>query len=165
MHKIKSRHQSLNMKALSMLETREVPPTKEILIVKKAQEETKMKLLAQKLKTHKIMSAVQWCNKLLDELNAKVVAIMDYHGNAFSNTKTNDNNIIEKSTGASGILLLTKPKNFLLSSNQVINALNSCNTDKLLANVKTGINLFTWMAFWSGLLSFQSRPTHSSNGT
>ncbi len=143
MHKIKSRHRSLNVVAPSMSETREVPPTKEVLMVKKAQEEAEMKLVAQKLITHKITSALQWYNNLLDELNAKAAAVVARHGDALDDVETKDDNVIEKSTGASGILSLTKPTNFL-SSDQVIDALNSCDTEELLAEVETGIDLLQW---------------------
>lgn len=141
--------------APSMWETSEIPPTKDVLKAKKAQEEAEKKLIALKLKTHKITSALQWYNNMLDELNAKAATVVGRQGDVFDDVKTSDDAEIEESTGAGGILSLTKPKNFL-SSDQVIDALNSCDTEELLANVETGIDLFQWDYI---------SATSSSNGT
>ncbi len=67
--------------------TREIPPTKEVLKAKKAQEEAEKKLV---VKTHKITSALQWYNNMLDELNAKAAAVVGRHGDAFDDIKTSD---------------------------------------------------------------------------
>ena len=143
MHKTKSRHRSSNAMAPSMWETREIPPTKEVLKAKEAQEEAEKKFIALKLKTHKITSALQWYNNMLDELNAKAATVVGRQGDVFDDVKTSDDAEIEESTGAGGILSFTKPKNFL-SSDQVIDALNSCDTEDLLGNVEKGIDLFQW---------------------
>ena len=106
MHKTKSRHlSSLSQSVvpsktqtsfLSLSQstraplTREIPPTKEVLKAKKAQEEAEKKLVALKLKTHKITSALQWYNNMLDELNAKAAAVVGRHGDAFDDIKTSD---------------------------------------------------------------------------
>jgi hypothetical protein len=92
---------------------------------------------------------------MLDELNAKAATVVGRQGDVFDDVKTSDDAEIEESTGAGGILSLTKPKNFL-SSDQEIDALNSCDTEELLANVETGIDLFQWDYI---------SATSSSNGT
>ena len=123
--------------------------TKEQLKAKKAQEESEKKLAALKLKAHKITSALQWYNNLLDELKitaASAIASnnLDEHG---EDEKKYEDGIMEEFASST---LIKKPK-CALTSEQVVEALSNCDSEEGLAEVETGIDLFQWdsMSEWT----------------
>ena len=122
---------------------KDVPTTKESLKAKKAQEEYEKKLAELKLKTHKITSALQWYNNLLDELNVKAASVVG--GTTFEELeeeeKKEDTALVDESTD--GYSLFKRPKN-ALTSDQVVEALENCDSEELLADVETGIDIFSW---------------------
>ncbi|KAL7530692.1 hypothetical protein ACHAXR_004914 [Thalassiosira sp. AJA248-18] len=129
---------------------KDAPPTKESLKAKKAQEEAEKKLAALKLKTHKITSALQWYNSLLDELNASAESVID--GSNFDEYDEDEKKCedgVEESTTTSSTL--TKKSKPVLTSDQVIEALSNCDSEELLASVETNIDLFQWdsMSEWT----------------
>lgn len=119
-------------------------PTKELsLKAKKAQEEAEKKLAALKLKTHKITSALQWYNSLLDELNVTAATTVGDGNFDVDNEdeKKCEDIVAEKS--ASSSTLIKKPKH-VLTPDQVIEALESCETEEVLADVETKIDILSW---------------------
>ena len=119
----------------------------------KAQEEADKKLAALKLKTHKITSALQWYNNLLDELNVKAKStLVDVDD---GEEKKSEDGVAEDTVSGSGIL--DKMPRRVLTSEQVVEALESLQTsdgddsEELLADVETKIDLFEWdgMSEWT----------------
>ena len=153
MHKSKNRQRgSLDRMAdvKTVVPKKDIPiTTKEQLKAKKAQEESEKKLAALKLKAHKITSALQWYNNLLDELKitaASAIASnnLDEHG---EDEKKYEDGIIEEFASST---LIKKPK-CALTSEQVVEALSNCDSEEGLAEVETGIDLFQWdsMSEWT----------------
>lgn len=110
---------------------------------KKAMEEAEKRLAALKLKTHKITSALQWYNNLLDELTLKASTVVDSHRDSFEDEKKDDDATEEESSR----LGLTKKPTNALTSDQVIEALQTCDSEELLADVGEYLYLFSFALY------------------
>ena len=128
---------------------------------KKAQEENEKRLAALKLKTSKITGALQWYNQLLDDLNATAASVVD--GSAYDESddedeeKKEDGDTIKVKEESS--LIKNRPKN-ALTAEQVIAALEKCDSDELLEDIDTKIGKITY--FFLCLHAF-SKYTQQTN--
>ena len=155
LHKSKNKQRSPEKAAAASATKPAAAPEdpKAVAKAKKAQEEAERRLAALKLKTEKITSALQWYNKLLDDLNdkaAKTVNVSDssaFDGGIEEEKKCDDDDLEET---AAGRALVAKPKH-ALSPEQVVKALSSCDSEDALADVETGIDLLQWdsMSEWT----------------
>ena len=94
---------------------------------------------------HKITSALQWYNNLLDELNATASSTISIKGGDDEEEKKCDDEELEESSST-----LIKPR-IVLTSEQVSEALSSCDTEEALADVETAVDIFQWdsMSEWT----------------
>ena len=113
---------------------------------KKAQEENEKRLAALKLKTSKITGALQWYNQLLDDLNATAASVVDSSGYDESDDedeeKKEDDDTIKVKEESS--LIKNRPKN-ALTAEQVMAALEKCDSDELLEDIDTKIGKITYL--------------------
>lgn len=106
---------------------------------KKAQEESEKRLAALKLKTSNITEALQWYNSLLDELNAKAAVVVSCDG--LNDGEVNVDDGIKDSNESASAFALTKK---ILTPEQVMDALTNCDSEELLTNIESGIDLTQW---------------------
>jgi hypothetical protein len=115
---------------------------------KKAQADLEKRLAELKLKTNKITGALQWYTKLLDELTVTAASVL---GGTNFDDESDDEGEEKKEDKEDRVVesLIKKPKN-ALTSEQVVEALASCDSEEVLADVEGRIDLFQWdsMSEW-----------------
>ena len=130
---------------------KDTPPTKEMsLKAKMAQEEAEKRLAELKLKTHKITGALQWYTKLLEDLNITAASVVGGHNFDDDDDEEDEEKKDGEDTRVHEESLIKKPKN-ALTSDQVVEALENCDSEELLADVEGKIDLFLWdsMSEWT----------------
>ena len=117
---------------------------------KMAQEEAEKRLAELKLKTHKITGALQWYTKLLEDLNITAASVVGGHNFDDDDDEEDEEKKDGEDTRVHEESLIKKPKN-ALTSDQVVEALENCDSEELLADVEGKIDLFEWdsMSEWT----------------
>ncbi|KAK1735805.1 hypothetical protein QTG54_013511, partial [Skeletonema marinoi] len=110
---------------------------------RKAKEEMERKLTAMSIQGQKITSTYQWYTELLKEFETK--APKDNGGfDQFDNDDEAKANNVGDNDERTNAILAASAKKKTLSSDQLVAALTSCETEDALADIETGIDLLKW---------------------